>query len=400
MLKQKKALPRSRVILTIAASAEAFRRAFDKEVESVSVEVKIEGFRPGKAPKAKVIEKVGRPRLEAGALDQVISQAYFEGVKEASVVPVESPAVSVKEYKAPSEETENHEEVVSFTAEVDVIPEVKIDGYRTIRVKKPTQAEVTDADLKRVIEYLQKQQAQIKEGPESAVIKEGMWVDLAYEGWLGGVKRADMASGNHPLIIGEGQFIPGFEEQLIGLKKGESKTFTLTFPKDYHTEELKGKKAQFRATINEVKAVELPAADDSLAAKFGHKTFSQLENAIRQSLDQEKDEKSKREMEDAVLEQLLKIAKFELPAALVEQELERMLKEAKDKLEKVKIHWEAYLKETAKSESDVREEMRPQAEKNVRIGLSLGKVIQEEGMADSENAGRLALEKLLGYATH
>jgi trigger factor len=400
MLKQKKALPKSRVMLTIAASAEAFRHAFDKELESVSVEVKIEGFRPGKAPKAKVIEKVGRPRLEAGALDQVISQAYFEGIKEASVVPVESPAVSVKEYKAPSEETANHEEVDSFTAEVYVIPEDKIDGYRKIRVKKPTKTEVTDADLKRVIEYLQKQQAQIKEGPDKMVIKEGMWVDLAYEGWLGGVKRADMASGNHPLIIGEGQFIPGFEEQLIGLKKGENKTFTLTFPKDYHTKELRGKKAQFSATINEVKAVELPVADDSLAAKFGHKTFAQLEKAIRQSLDQEKDEQSKRETEDAVLEQLLKIAKFELPAALVEQELDRMLKEAKDKLEKVKIHWEAYLKETAKSESDVREEMRPQAEKNVKIGLSLGKVIQEEGMADSENAGRLALEKLLEYATH
>lgn len=399
MVTQKKMLPGSRIKLTITATADQFRQAFDKELESVGKTVQVAGFRAGKAPKAQVLQKAGQRRVEAGALDILLSDAYFSAVKEEKLVPVAGPDINITEYTAPDDSTEGDKAVLTFTAEVDIVPEVDVSGYKKIKLKKPSAPEVKEDEVERVIEYLRKQQASTKEVDKDASLQNGMWADIAYEGSVGGVKRSDMANKNHPLVIGEGQLIPGFEEGIIGMKQGEEKTITLTFPKDYHSQEVAGKKAEFKVSINEMKEMLLPEKDDAFAANFGHKTFAELEKAIRQNLHDEKDEQSRKELEEQVVEQLLKVAKLEVPVSLVEQELERMYTDAKKRLEGMNFQWDTYLSQTGKTVEQIREEMRPQAEKNVRVGLALGKVIQEEKIEDKERAGQIALDRLIELAT-
>jgi trigger factor len=399
MIVKKEQQPESRLKLTLTANAAEFREAFKQEVAEVAKTVKVAGFRPGKAPEAKVIQAAGRQRLEAGALDRVVSKVYFEDLTKDDIIPVETPNVNITSYTAPDDSTADDKEVVKFVAEVDVAPEVSVKGYDKIKLKKPEAPKITEDEVEKVFDYLRKQNAKITETPKDAVVENEMWVDLAYEGSIDGVKRTDMASKNHPIVMGEGQLIPGFEEAMMGMKAGESKTFPITFPKEYHATELAGKKAEFTVTINELKKVELPAKDEKLAEQYGHKTFAELEKAIRENLDEEKIEQSQKQLEEGVLEELLKVAKFDVPKALIEQELERLFVESKARLEKMQFQWDAYLQQTGKTVEQLRDEMRPQAEKNVRSGLALGKVIQEEKITNDAQAGRKAVDRLIEIAT-
>jgi len=399
MIKDKKSLPKSRVKLTITATAAQFRDAFAKELAELSEGVQIQGFRKGKAPESKVIEKLGRQRIEAGAMDRVISHLYYQDIQDAKLVPVSSPTVEVTEYTAPSDETADDAVVMTFTLEVDLLPEVKIDGYQKIKLPKNKAEEVTKEDVDKIIDYLRKQQAILKEVDEGTTVKKDMWTDLGYEGSVDGVMRSDMKNDHHPIVVGEGQLIPGFEDALIGMKKGETKTFPITFPKDYHAKELAGKKAEFTVTIHELKEVTLPVVDNEFAEKFDHRKVEDLTKAIEESVAREKDQEFKAAREEGVVEQLLKLAKFDLPQSMVEQEMDRMFADGQKRLSQVPGQWETYLQQTGKTAEALREETREQAEKNVRVGLSLGKVIELEGIKDEPAAGQRALERLVEIAS-
>ena len=399
MLKEKKSLPNSRIKLTATATAAEFRHAFDHELEDISKDVSLPGFRPGKAPKAKVLAHVGRQRVEASAIDHAISHVYYDTIKEAQVVPVENPTINVEKYEAPGEKDADDKEVITFTVEVDVLPEVKLDGYKKIKLKKPAEPKIEEDEVKKVIEYLLKQKASLKVAEKEVALAEGMWADIGYEGSIEGVKRTDMKNEHHPLVIGEGQLIPGFEDAIIGMKVGEKRTISVIFPKDYQASELAGKKAQFDVEIHELKEVVLPAKDAAFAKDFGHSSFEKLEAAIKENLHEEKAQESRQQLEEQVLEQLLKLAHFETPSSLIEQERNRMFGESQERLQQMNFNWETYLSQVKKTAEEVKEEMRPQAEKNVKVGLALGKVIQEEGLKEGENAGREAINRLMEIAT-
>jgi trigger factor len=398
MVTKKESLPHSRIRLTITATANDFRHAFDEELKAQAPQVNVQGFRPGKAPEAKVLEKIGRARIESGALERVINDTYVTSVREVDISPVDAPHVNIIEYAAPSQDIAAEVVIVTFTAEVDVLPEVKIDGYKKIKLKKLSEPKIESEEVDKIIDYLRKQQAELKDAPEGTELKNEMWADITYEGSIDGVKRTDMANVHHPLIIGEGQLIPGFEDQILGMKVGDTRTINVTFPKDYAAKELAGKKAVFEVTANEIKNVELPAKDDTFASHFGHNTYAELLEAIRKNLHEEKQEESKRSMEEQVLEQLIQLSHFDAPASLVEQELDRMFKESQDRLAKMKFQWDTYLQQVGKTAEEVKEEMRPQAEKNVKIGLSLGKIMEDENIPQGDGAGRQAVEFLLKQA--
>lgn len=399
MLVQKKELANSRVKLTISVNAKEFQEAFQKALGSLSKGVKIPGFRPGKAPENKMIEHLSRTRIEAEALDLALSKTYAEALKETGIRPTEVAAIEITEYTAPDTNTDPEKVVATYTAEVDIIPDVKIDGYLKIRVKKLEPPVIEEDEVKKVIDYLLKQKAVLEEMPEDVTIEKGMWLEIGYEGSVDGVKRTDMINKNHPLILGEGELIPGFEEALIGLKKGSVHTFKITFPDDYHAKELAGKKAEFTVTIKDVKKVNLPPLDLEFAKSFGHESVEALQKAIRENLHAEKEEKSHQELEEMVLEELLKVAKFDLPKSLVDQELDRIWNDSRDRLEKMNFQWETYLQQTGKTMETLKDEMRIQAEKNVRIGLALGKLADLENITDREEAGHLAISRLIEIAT-
>jgi len=398
MLKERKNLPNSRVKLTIVADAAQFRHAFEHEIEEAAPTVKITGFRPGKAPKAKLIEHIGRQRLEAGAIDHAISHAYYDVVTAERLVPVNAPQVEVTEYVAPTDDTKDDAVTVTFTAEVDVLPEVKVDGYEKIKLAKGEPAPASDEDVQKILTHLRKQHGLLKELPEDRAAETDMWVDISYEGSVDGVKRADMKNEHHPVVIGEGALIPGFEDNIVGLKKGEEKTFTVTFPKDYHAKELAGKKAEFTVKVLELKEVVLPELDRDFAQQFGHDTMDALDKAIRESLGEEKAAEFKQKQEEEILEQLLKIAKLEVPQSLVEQEMGRQFEDGRKRLSQLPGQWEMYLEQSGKTADELREDLRPQAERSVRTGLVLGRIVELEKIPQSDKAGREALDRLLELA--
>lgn len=383
----RKNLPESRVKLTIPVTAAQFRPAFEKELEAVAKDIRIEGFRQGKAPLPRVLATVGRQRVEAGALDRALNEAYQDALKQENIVPVTQPEITVDSYTAPAEDAEDSLQVASFTAELDVLPEVSIKGYDRMKVKAPKAVEVTKKDVDDVFDYLRKQAAKLEDTKEGVAIAKGMWADIGFKGSVDGVAREDMNSAHHPLVVGEGQLIPGFEEELIGMKKGEEKTFTVTFPKDYHAKELQAKKAEFTVTIHEIKDMLLPALDAEFAQKFGHDSIEKLEKAVRENLEQERAQEQQMKLEEVVVEELLKSAKFDVPHSLVHQEEHRLMEET------MKRSGGQPLSEELKKQVGI------QAPKNVRIGLALGKVIELEKITDKEKPMRLAMDRLIEIAT-
>lgn len=399
MLTEKKSLPNSRIKLTLTATADQYRHAFDHELEDMKKDVKVPGFRPGQAPAAKALETIGRTRVEAAAIDHMVSHVYGDALTEADINPITGPHIDVESYKIPESGTPDDEVVMTLTVEVDVLPKPEIKGYKDIKVKKPSEAKIEAEEVEKVIDYLRKQRAELKEAKPEAVLAMEMWVEIGYTGSVGGVSREDMKNEHHPLIMGEGQLIPGFEEAIVGMKKGEEKTISLTFPKDYHASELSGKKAEFKVKVHEIKEVNLPGKDKAFAANFGHDSYAKLEEAIKQNIHEEKQVESRQKLEEEILEKLLGLHKFEIPASLVDQEMERMFDDAKKRLDQMGFNWDNYLGQVKKTTEEVREEMRPQAEKNVRTGLLLGRIIEEEKIVDQENAGRLAIDRLVEIAT-
>ena len=398
MVTKKKNLPHSRVQLTLTGDAALFHHAFEHEVADAAKTLAVPGFRKGKAPVTKVIERMGRARFEAGAMQHMVNDLYIEAMQSEKLTPVDAPSIDLTEFKTPSDTTPADEVVITLQVEVDVIPEVDLSARKKLKMKKPAEPKLEEDELQRVLDYLRKQRASITEAPKDATLKNGMWVDLSYEGSVDGVKRADMANKNHPLVLGEGSLIPGFEEQIEGMKLGEERTIEVKFPKDYHATELAGKKAKFEVKVNEIKEVELPVLDDAFATNYGHDTLAELEAAIKLNLQEEKQEESRRKVEEEVLDELVKLAKFETPKSLIEQELERLFNESRERMAGMNFEWDMYLKQVNKTAEEVREEMRPQAERNVNIGLVLGKYIQEEGLGEEKEPGKVAIERLIDQA--
>jgi trigger factor len=384
---QRKNLDRSRVQLVVPVSYAVYKPAFQRELETIAKDIKVEGFRPGKAPLKQVLAQIGKQRVEAGALDRAINTAYVQALEAEKILPVANPDITLDSYTAPSDDATDDTVVASFTAEMDVLPDVNVSHYQKIKVKAPKPTEVVDKDIEEVITYLRKQQASLKELAEDVKASKGMWADIGFKGTVDGVAREEMQSDHHPLVLGEGQLIPGFEDEIYGMIKGEKKTFKITFPKDYHAAGLAGKEAEFTVTLHELRDVTLPVIDQAFAKKFGHDTVEKLETAIKENLVLKREQENKLKLEELVMEELLKGMKFEVPASLVAGEEMRLREQAGKQLGGVPL-----------SEQLV-QQLQEQAVKNVRIGIALGKVVELEKIEERENASRTALNRLVAIAT-
>lgn len=384
---QRKNLDQSRVKLTVPVFNSTYQPAFQRELETIAKDVRIEGFRQGKAPLSQVLAQVGKQRVEAGALDRAINTAYVEALEAEKILPVANPEITLDSYTAPGEDADDETVVATFTAEMDVLPEVNLKHYDRIKVKAPKAVEVTDKDLQEVIDYLRKQQASLKELEATAKAAKGMWADIGFKGTVDGVAREEMNSDHHPLVLGEGQLIPGFEDQIFGMVKDEEKKFKITFPKDYHAAGLAGKEAEFTVKLHELRDVVLPVVDGEFSKKFGHETVEKLEMAIKENLVLEREQERKLKLEELVMEELLKGTKFEVPASLVTGEEQRLREQATKQLGGVPLS------------DKLAEQLHDQAVKNVRIGIALGKVVELEKIEERENASRTALDRLVAIAT-
>ncbi|EKE14432.1 MAG: hypothetical protein ACD_12C00507G0001, partial [uncultured bacterium] len=364
-----------------------------------SKDVEIKGFRAGKAPKLMIIEKLGSNFLSSKLLDHSLQKSYSEITKNNKIKAVAQPKISITKwvFDAFSESSENN--ILEFKLEIAVFPECQLKDYKKLKIEKKLfdQVTVTDREVETVIEQLQKQRARYN--PVSRASKIDDMLEINFTGKIKGVPQEKMTSSNHPLVLGSKSMVPGFEDNLIGLKKGAKKEFKISFPKDYYSPELREQKVDFEVEILEVKEVILTKVDDKFASNFGHGKIDNLKKAIRKSIKNEKEEQNKQKIEAEIINNLLKKFKISISPIMLEEEQRRLLEQMKERVGKQGLGFENYLKMSGKNEAELVKDFEKQAQQNIEVGLLLGEIARQEKIVGKpEEIGRKTLDKLIDLA--
>ena len=373
------------VKLTFEVSAEDFDKAINQVYKKNVKKFNVPGYRKGKAPR-KIIEKYYTEAVFYDeAINSVLPQAYDEALKESGVESVARPEIDVEEIKKG--------EPVVFTALVTTKPEVKLGDYKGIEVEKIDHT-VTDEDVDKDIEATQKKNARlitvddraIENGDIAVIDFEGFVDDVAFEGGKG---------EDYELEIGSGTFIPGFEEQLVGVETDADVDVKVTFPEEYHAEDLKGKDAKFICTINEIKVKELPELDDNFASDVSEfDTLKEFKADLRKKLKAQFNEMIDAQRENKVLDKVIEETKFDVPNRMIEDEVENELRNFQYRLQAQGLNYEDYKKYTGNTDEEIKETFKEPAEKRVKLGLILEKYAQENKLKATKRDYDKELDKL------
>jgi trigger factor len=368
----KKNLSDTKVQLTLQADAEQLTNVKNEALEHLSKEVKVAGFRQGKVPKAMIEKNVNPAALQTEFLDHAMNLLYVTALQQENLRPVSQPEVKVQKF-VPYESLEI--EVV-----VEVVGEVKLPDYKKIKLAKK-ESKITAKEVTEVIDQIKKREAEKKDVDRAA--KDGDQVVIDFKG--ADAKTKEVINGadgkDYPLLLGSNTFIPGFETNLIGMKPGEEKTFTLTFPKDYGVKTLQSRKVDFTVTIKNVQEIAEPKIDDEFAAKVGpFKNVEEMKADIKKQLQSEKDYQSDREFTDELLTKITEGSKAAIPDSLIDEQLERLLGDHKQNAMYRGTTWKEFLEGEGKTEEEYKKTLRPDAELRVKAGLVLGEIAEKEGI--------------------
>ena len=374
--------------IEIKVEGKEWEEALDKAFKEANKKAKIDGFRPGHAPKEVFIKKYGEQALYMDAAEAVVDGAYEKMLKENEKDLedlVARPDVQVKEING---------EGVTFNFVLTMRPEVKLGDYKKINVKRE-KAKVTAEEIEDTIENIRHRYAEdvLKDGE----IKDGDVAVIDFDGFVDGVAFEGGKGENYSLKIGSGTFIPGFEEQLIGLKSGDEKDVEVTFPEDYHAEELKGKKATFKVKVHEVKEVKVPELDKDFFEDLGMEgvdTKEKLEAKISESILTNKESELENKYIDELLEAAAKDTEVDIPEVMIDDELERMIREYDSHLRSQGITLEQFYKLTNSDEEALKSQMRPEAARRVKHRLMLEEIAKQEKIEISDEEANKEAERL------
>ena len=374
--------------IEIIIEGKEWEESLDKAFNKANKNVKIDGFRPGKAPKEVFIKKYGKASLYMDAADIAADAAYkkllkdyAEDVKEL----VARPDIALKDV--------NDEKIV-FLFTLTMRPEVKLGKYKGLGVKKD-EVKAEEKEIEDSINQMRERYAEdvIKEG----AIANGDIAVIDFEGFADG-KAFDGGKGeNYSLKIGSGTFIPGFEEQLIGLKSGDKKDVEVTFPKDYHAENLKGKKATFKVTIHEVKEVKVPDLDKEFFEDLGMEginTKEELEAQISENILARKEMEAENKYLDELLDTAAKNVEVDIPEVMIQEELDRMIQQYSDHLKMQGITIEQFYKLTNSDENALKDQVRPEAIKRITYRLMLEEIAKKEKIEIDDKEAKEEAKKL------
>ena len=378
-------LEKSRVALTIETSAEEFEAAVNKAYLKMRGKINVPGFRVGKAPR-KIIEKMyGAEVFYEEAVNIILPDAYEAAVKEQELDVVGYPEVELESCT---------KDGVVFKCTVAVYPEVKLGQYKGLEAPK-AEVKVVAADVNARLKEMADRNSRLV-SVERAV-KKGDTADIDFEGFDNGVAFDGGKGENFDLEIGSGSFVPGFEEQLIGMKAGEEKDIDITFPENY-TPELAGKPVVFHVKVNEVKVKEVPAIDDEFAKDVSEfDTLKELKADIKKKMTAERTEAAQRAFEDVLMAKVAEGVEADIPQEMVELQAERMMEQFKQQLASQGIPFDQYLQMTGTTEADFRKQADGPAAEQVKMDLAVEAIIKAEGLdasdEDVENEMKSVAEK-------
>jgi len=378
-------LENNMVELEIEVDSQKFEEGMQSAYIKNRKKFSVPGFRKGRVPR-KIVEKYyGEAVLYEDAINIICPEAYDEAVKENGIEPVDRPEIDIKQIGSG--------ENLIFTARVTVKPEVQLGQYKGIEVNK-IEYNVTDEDVEQELKKMQDKNSRLIT-VEDRPVQSGDIAVIDFEGFVDGKAFEGGKGTNYNLEIGSGQFIPGFEEQLIGKNAGEEVEVHVTFPEEYHAAELAGKPAVFKVKISQIKVKELPEIDDEFAKDVSEfDTIDQLKEDIRKKLTEEREHRAKHELENSIIEKVVEGAVTDIPEVMIENQIQNMLRDFDMRLRGQGLDLQKYMEYTGSDINTFKEQFKEQAEKQVKTSLVLEAISKAEEIEVSDEEVEKELARL------
>lgn len=356
--------------LKITAPAAEVNAGYKKAVKKIADQVNIPGFRKGKAPRAIIEMHYGKEAVKQEAFEIVANKAYSEALDQEKLIPVSDPKVEESVFEEGKD--------MELTIKVTLKPEPELGEYKGLHVDKK-EVEITDEQVDAQIKDMMGRDAKMVVAEEGAVIEKGDFAIIDFAGTVDGEPFSGGEGKGYPLEVGSNSFIPGFEDQLVGLSKGDSTDVEVTFPEDYFVKDLAGKEAIFKVNIQDVKRKELPELNDEyVASKTDFKTVEELRANYKERMQKTAEANAKAEYEHELIDLAVANAKFSVPEIMIEDKISQMVEEMKMSLESRKMSLDMYMQYTGLDMAKIRENQRPVAEENVKTDLVLDAIAKAE----------------------
>ena len=384
-MKVEKTDKKNEVKLSFTIEASKFEEAIQKVYVKSAKYFNIPGFRKGTAPYKIVEKQYGAQIFYEDAFNEVAGEVYEKELTDAKIEAVSRPEIDIIQMEKGKD--------LIFTAVVQTKPEVTLGKYKGIELKK-VEYNVEEKDIDHEIGHMQERNARLVNVEDRPVEKNDTTV-IDFEGFVDGVAFEGGKAENHELVIGSNTFIPGFEDQIIGMKIGEEKDINVTFPEEYFSKDLAGKAAVFKVKLHEIKKKELPAVDDEFAKDVSEfDTIKELKDSIKEKLEEENKNKAKYETEEEAIKTVCDNTEIDIPSGMVETETDNMIKDIEQRLMYQGLNFAQYLQMMGKTEEDMRKEMKEQAERQVKTKLVLGAIVEAEKIEATDEEVKAKLEEM------
>lgn len=383
-------LPKSQIEIKISVPAEELEEFLDLAAEELSKDLKINGFRPGKAPRKVVEQKVGSEKVLAQAAEIAVKKSYVDSIVKNKIEAVGEPQITITKI-APGNDLE-------YKVVVGVMPKITLGNYRkqAKSVAKPKTEEIKPEEIQKELEYLRKSRAKLITVSREA--KKDDQVEIDFDVFVDGKTIDGGTSKNHPLTIGESYFIPGFEEKLVGMKEKDEKEFELNFPKDYHKQNLAGKPARFKVKMNLVQKKELPEINDEFAKNLGQfESLESLESNIKEGLKAEQKKKNDAKWQNEVIDKITRECQIEIPDVLLGAELDKMMNEFEGNIASMGMNLDQYLGNIKKTRDEIRKDWEASAEKRIKAALALQEIAHLENLSPESAEIEEEMNKTITY---
>ena len=389
-----KNLPKSRIEFEINMPWEKWEKYLDQAAAEISQEIKVDGFRPGKAPRHLIEQKVGKGVLLNNAAEKAVQKSYADFVVEQKLEVIGAPEVEIEKIEEGKD--------LKYKAIAAVMPKVEVSEKYKGEIKKinkkyaEKKIEATEDEIKLELERLANSRVKLVTVARAAQKNDSVEVD--FEVLVSGVPIENGTSKKHPLVLGKGVFIPGFEDNLIGMKESENKEFELEFPKDYFKKDLAGQKATFKVKMDLVQERQTPEINDDFAKSLGKfENLEVLKKSVKEGIEHEEEHKQTDQKQREYIEKIIEHSKTELPEILIEKEMEKMLEEFGYQVQSMGMNLDQYLEKLGKKKEELKKDWMPQAEKRVLSALVLKEIITQEEIKVEAAEVEAEMNKTLQY---